>query len=650
VTVRKSLAFKRIGLALALLLNCGAAQAQGQHEDAPDDAAIEAFVDAHMREGMASSHVAGAVVAVVRDDRVVLLRGYGQADTEGNVAVDPENTLFRIGSVSKTFTWLSLLKMAERGELALDADVNAYLPPRAHVRYNRFAGPVRVLDLMAHAAGFDDNESYLFAMSPDRILSLEQYLSIHREPLVRAPRTFSSYSNYGAALAGLIAVRRSGAPDFPTLVEREILTPAGMHSTTFREFYPPRADLPAPMRAQLHADTSLGYVWNGANFIAQRKEYITAGGPAGSGYSTGADMARYMRAILGGGTIDGVQVYGPGVAQKLREPVLVGADAEDGWRHGFLPLHYPGDREVIGHNGATLFFRSNMILVPSLKLGVFVAANTDTANDLTESLAPALVAQVFPSEDPPANLRTHKRDLRPFVGTYRASRRAHSGMARFIRLLQSEVTVRDIGGGRLVVDAGEVREFVDEGTDRFRAADVRVHGKESLLFLRDAQGRAGTIIPSHNAVAFERTPFWETTATLFAALGVFAAGILGATIMLFVRFGNRGAARDVLTHRAVVLAGGVIVAGIGFFFVWVSKTENVTYLIEYWPGLWLDSAKWAWRTGLVLALVAVGLSVERMVAPGGSFRWRPVQRIACVLAALSALAFVLLLLTWGALG
>jgi CubicO group peptidase (beta-lactamase class C family) len=618
--------------------------------NAPSDIDVSAFVDSYMRARMARDHVAGGVVAIVREDRTVLLRGYGAANDAKGEAVDPARTLFRIGSISKTFTWLSILKMAERGELRLEEDVNTYLPPAARIRYDRFKGPVTIRDLMAHAGGFDDDESYLFAVTPERVLSLEDYLSAHREALVRAPRTFSSYSNYGAALAGLAAQRRAGAKNFPTFMEREILTPFGLHSTTFREFYPSRTGLPAPMPEGSFRSASIGYSWSDAGFVPRRPEFITGGAPAGSAYSTGADMARYMRILLGEGVIDGSRLYGAYVAQKLHEPILVGPSATNGWRHGFLSLRYPGGREVIGHNGATLFFRSNMILIPSLRLGVFVAANTDTADDLVEELPAELVKTFYPTQDQQLAPVPVGRDLSEFTGVFRVSRRAHAGMARFIRLLQSEVTIKDNGGGDLLVDFGETRRFFDQGSDWFPAADVREHGEESLLFLRDARGRVQRVVPSHNALALERAPWWETTPVLFSALGLHLTFTLGTTGMLLVRRRPRGNCLQLMAHRSVAIAGGVLMVGVASFLVWVAKTEDPTYLIAHWPGIWLSAAHWLWRIGLVLSFVAVGLAAAATLLSPLEGAWNRIQRAALCLAATSVAGFATVLLAWGALG
>ena len=89
-------------------------------------AELEAMVDGMVRQAMTRDHIAGLAVAVVQDGQVILKKGYGFAGP--NRPVDPDRTLFRIGSISKTFTWIAVMKEVEAGRMRLDAPINDYLP------------------------------------------------------------------------------------------------------------------------------------------------------------------------------------------------------------------------------------------------------------------------------------------------------------------------------------------------------------------------------------------------------------------------------------------------------------------------------------------------------------------------------------------
>ena len=125
ITIRSRLA--RPAMALALIATGGfasaaptpsarpAAPALLSPDQAIPPAALEALVDVTVRQTMAREHIAGVTVAVVQDGKVVLKKGYGLADVARQRPVDPDRTLFRVGSISKTFTWLMTLSAVERG-------------------------------------------------------------------------------------------------------------------------------------------------------------------------------------------------------------------------------------------------------------------------------------------------------------------------------------------------------------------------------------------------------------------------------------------------------------------------------------------------------------------------------------------------------
>ncbi|MBP1702959.1 MAG: beta-lactamase, partial [Chloroflexi bacterium] len=99
-----------------------------QFSEGPSDPAeLEAFLDPVMRAQMEENHIAGAVVSVVKDGVLLFSRGYGLADVSANKAVDPEITLFNIGSIAKTFAFTAVMQLVEQGKLDLNADINTYL-------------------------------------------------------------------------------------------------------------------------------------------------------------------------------------------------------------------------------------------------------------------------------------------------------------------------------------------------------------------------------------------------------------------------------------------------------------------------------------------------------------------------------------------
>ena len=178
--------------------------------------------------------------------------------------------------------------------MRLDAPINLYLPEKLQVRdKHRVLGlfgaaidqPVLVRDVMNHTAGFEDRVlGQLFEDKARRVRPLEIYLKQERPRRVRDPGQLSSYSNYGAALAGEAASYVARKP-YEALIEGEITGPLHLDHTTFREPYEPRDGLPAPMPPALAANVSDGYRWAGGVFHARPFEFVSQSAPSGAGES-----------------------------------------------------------------------------------------------------------------------------------------------------------------------------------------------------------------------------------------------------------------------------------------------------------------------------------------------------------------------------
>ena len=198
-----------------------------------DPTELGAYVEGFVTGRMYDEGVVGVTVAIVKDGQRIFSRGYGFDDLEAQRHVDASRSLFRPGSISKTFTWTAIMQLHEQGELDLEEDIQSYLPNVAIAK--AFDRPITVLDLMAHRPGFEESAlGHLIGNKPEAVLSLVDYLNSHQPKRVYPPGEVPAYSNYGAGLAGLIVANVSGLP-FEDYMEQRILLPLGMTHSTFRE-------------------------------------------------------------------------------------------------------------------------------------------------------------------------------------------------------------------------------------------------------------------------------------------------------------------------------------------------------------------------------------------------------------------------------
>lgn len=613
---------------------------------------LEAFVDGVIRDAMAADNIPGVTVSVVQNGQTVLKKGYGFARLEPTARpVDPDRTLFRLASISKTFTWIAVMREVEAGRIRLDSPINLYLPEQVQVRDQGFTTPVRVRDLMSHTPGFEDRAlGQLFERDPARVRPQLLYLRQERPRREFEPGTTPAYSNYGVNLAGAALAYVSQQP-FERIIERDITGPLGMSRTTFRDPYPARPDLPAPMPASLAADVADGFFWTGAGWRKRPYEYTSHGAPAGGASSTAADMARYMSMILAGGSLDGAVIYGPRTAEGFRTPQWRPHPGVAGPAHGFLPFPLPGGRTGWGHDGVLLSFRSSMVVVPELGLGVFIAANGESGERLTTEMVGRIVQRFYgPAPTLPApGSEWLKANASAFEGQYVANRRSFHGLERLIGLVNGRVEVSVTDAGVLVISGrnGTSRWIPVDAKGRFRQAD----GWRTLAFeMKD--GRAvsyfsGGGVNGHQRVGFLGGMGWFTNLgllTLIASLATLAGVGLRMRLRDYRETPMQRRVSLIQNTQSALWLLAAVTAGI-----WLGKTGDVAAIFFDWPGGWLLTASSCALVSTILS--AANLVLLPLVWRGGRRvdSWTLGRKLRFTATALIFAAFSVVLALWGAI-
>src|SRR3990172_1881200 len=185
----------------------GVSIAPSQGQGPTDPAELEAFLDELFAKDMEEYHIAGAAVAVVKDGELFFAKGYGYADVENKIPVDPEQTIFRIGSVGKAITWTAVMQLVEQGKLDLDADINTYLD--FHIP-DTYPQPVTIKHLLTHTSGLENRLIASGVTDDNDVVPAREFLISHMAARVRPPGDYVNYSNYNAILAGYIVGQVSG--------------------------------------------------------------------------------------------------------------------------------------------------------------------------------------------------------------------------------------------------------------------------------------------------------------------------------------------------------------------------------------------------------------------------------------------------------
>jgi CubicO group peptidase (beta-lactamase class C family) len=496
----------------AVPLQAPPASASAPSVDATD---VEAFMDGVMADQLRTAHIAGAVVAVVAGGRIILLKGYGYSDIAAHRPVDARTTLFRPGSVSKLFTFTAVMQLVEQGKLDLDADVNTYLT--AFKIPDTYPEPITLRHLITHTAGFENINVELFAPDAAHLLSLAGALQRNQPRRVRPPGVYSSYSNYGVALAGLIVEEVSGQ-SFDEYVEEHIFRPLDMSHSTFREPLPPA----------LAPQMSTAYVFSGGTFVPLDFEYLHDAAPAGSATMTAEDMSHFMIAHLHGGQYGTARILEEDTAHRMHQQLFSNDGRVPGIAYGFNEGSING-RRFLAHRGDTQWFHSDLHLLIDRDVGLFVSYNSPLPGNQREALIQAFMDRYFPVEAPDAIVPPvdfAERASR-YVGEYQNMNRSYTTFEKFDEFFGgSRRTISLTPENTLFLDAGYASmQFVEVAPDRFR----QVGGQEEMVFRQDGS-RTVFFLSSWPSTTVERLSQWTNPRLqewlLAGAMALFGAFLL----------------------------------------------------------------------------------------------------------------------------
>jgi len=443
---------------------------------------FETFLDALIPSQLQNRDIAGAVVSVVKDGQVLFAKGYGYADVAAKKSVLPDQTLFRPGSISKLFTATAVMQLVEQGKLDLDHDVNDYLDFAIPKTYPE---PLTLRRLLTHTAGFEETLKNLFVAHESDMKPLRPYLVNQMPERIFPPGKIPSYSNYGFTVAGYIVERVSGEK-FERYIDNHILKPLRMANSTFDQ----------PLAATLTPQLSQGYL------TAAKKtrdfEFVQAS-PAGALTTTAADMTRFMLAFLQDGAVDGVAILKPETVRKMETRQFELHPMLNGLGMTFMEYSMNGQR-IIGHGGDTIYFHSDMVLLPEAHFGYFISYNSAGKNvgGGRGEVLRAFANRYFPNPSEPkvdVDPNTATTDGRAVSGVYEVTRRGETTFLRLLALL-SQFSVSSDKDGVLTIEGmknqrGELKKWREIAPLVYSEID----GAEKIAFRRDASGSVREMLP-----------------------------------------------------------------------------------------------------------------------------------------------------------
>jgi CubicO group peptidase (beta-lactamase class C family) len=504
----------------------------------PED--VTAFLDGFLPLQLQRDDVAGATISIVQNGQTLIQKGYGYADWKKKTPVDPVTTTFRPGSISKTFTYVSMMQLVEQGKLDLDADVSRYIdftinPGGAGIGN----APITLRELCTHTAGFEEELHDFGSDKSGKLpIGLGDFLKRNQPKRFAAPGKALAYSNYGIALVGYIVQRVSGEP-FAEYVQRHVFGPLGMVHSTFVQ------PLPAGMVA------TKGY--NTTDKPDTGFEGVTES-PAGGLSSTAADMAIFGQMLLGQGTYKGVKVLEPASVATLFTPQFTPAPGVSPWDLGFYTERRNG-LDFVGHGGDLIACHSQFWVEPKHGLSFFISYNSaGSAKIAREELFRAFVDRYLPGAPAPhpAYLKMSAKELGAYAGYYLSSRREDSTKLRILGGLSPRQIEVNKDGYLTFASAKDFRgqplRFHPIGNDSFYEEEAQ----GTLHFERDAKGRVtGVAGPGH----VDRAGFmlWPTVLmpALIGSLLAVALVVLAILVRIWMRIFYRKRLRPIPQPRTI---------------------------------------------------------------------------------------------------
>lgn len=593
---------------------------------------LQAFFDRVIPEQLASLHIAGAVVSVVAGDDLVFAKGYGYADVKNQIEIQPDTTLFRIGSITKLFTWTAVMQLVEQGKLDLDTNVNSYLDFQIPDTYLQ---PITLRHLMTHTAGFEDRAAGVLAATPEGMIPNGQWVASHIPARVRAPGEFSSYSNYGVALAGYIVERVSSIP-FADYIEARILTPLGMNHTTSRQ----------PLPVGLAANMSKGYSNAGDKFLEQDFEYIIPA-PMGGAASTATDMARFMVAYLQNGRSGDARILQETTVEQMLTRQFGQDPRLNGWDYGFYEMSRK-ELRVTGHEGDTSLFHSLLAIIPEKNLGIFIAYNSQNAMNVQNLLLNDFLDEFFPAAAPNAVKQTlSPAELARFAGSYRQnSQYAYTTVEKALTLF-NPIIVQPTNGGALQLSS------LSLGSYRFIPVEPLLFAQEDdadnvLLFRADANGNiTHAFAKNYPGAVFEKLPWYADFSLHYGILSICFLLFLSTLFIAPARWLIRRIRKQMIPLPRLALIGRWVlimlsIAGILFPVGFTFAIGGIVYSKMDFLNIVLTLPIFF----IVLTLTAIFFNYLAWRAK----YWYVAERIHYTLVTLAAMSYVWFLFYWNLIG
>ncbi|MBL9098034.1 MAG: beta-lactamase family protein [Alphaproteobacteria bacterium] len=585
--------------------------AHAEEEKRPEPAKSLEELDRRLADEFKKSGIPGVSVTVIENNKIVLTKGYGVSDIETKAPVTPD-TVFRAGSISKSWTAIAVMLLVEEGKLNLDAKLADLMPEMKFDNPWETTDPIRLVHLIEHTTGFDDI-GFRHYLIEGKDIPLSDAVGLYGPYKSRwKPGTRMSYCNAGPVVAGRIIEKVTGKR-FQDFIAERLTRPLGMESAYWTK------------EPQIAARIAKSYKDDG---VTPEPFMDIPARPSGSLNVTSKDLARLPMLLLGRGTLDGVTYFKPETAERIEYPQTTnGVRAGLKFGYGLGVLAYPGKKAVFhGHDGGIDGFVSKYEYAPGKGAGFVVMANAPK----DEAFALAEAIKDYLERDWPtpvvANVPVPAADLARWSGQYQTITPRQQILALITSLVQWQSASGDAG----TFSFNDTKR-THLGGGVFQKPDAAA---PNMVLVNEPQG----VVMYTGTGANRLVPAWEMWAKV-VYIGAFAAALAASVIFMLVwipgAFRGRLAERGGLTIRllpTLALLSIVALAGLAMTLMSIGDLEIVGK-----PSL---AAQNTYALSLAIPVLAALAALRALMPAQGANRF--VRGLAALTALLSIIAAIYL--------
>lgn len=337
---------------------------------------------AAVRTEVAEKELPAFSISIVDRDKIVWADGFGFQDADQKIPATAE-TVYRVGSISKLFTDIAVMQLAEEGELDLDAPIQTLLPefrPK-----NSFGVEQTLRQMMTHRSGLVRESPVGNYFDPTEPSLSDTVASLNQTELVYKPDTKTKYSNAAIAVVGAVLEKRLGGTH-PQRVQQSIFNPLAMNNSSF------------VVTPQVAPKLATGWMWTYDDRRFEAPTFQLGTGPAGNLFSSVLDLSNFLSCLFNDGRTASGQILNPETLAEMISPRTDANGNSVGYGLGFRIQNLDGHTKI-GHGGAVYGFSTQLEALPQRKLGVAAAAALDGSNGVVSRLANYALRLMLATQD-----------------------------------------------------------------------------------------------------------------------------------------------------------------------------------------------------------------------------------------------------------